>query len=274
MIPKRHDKLVGIDSDGCVFDSMRAKTFGHILPQVVSVWRLEPVARTVMEVGGRICLRSRSRGRNRFLNLLELFRRLAGIDEVRNAVSLPDTSSLAAYCGSGAPLGNPSLEEAARASGDRELFRVLEWSNAVNAGIGGMPRSPAFAEAVATLPALAAACDTLVVSQTPAETIEREWLAAGIRGHVAAIAGQEFGSKTAQLLSAGSGRYPPGAVMMIGDAPGDMEAADEAGALFYPIIPGREEESWHSLRTRDRDLFLAGRLDPSPLRAGFLAALE
>ena len=32
---------------------------------------------------------------------------------------------------------------------------------------------------------------------------------------------------------------------MIGDAPGDLKAAKEAGALFFPILPGREDESWH-----------------------------
>ena len=30
---------------------------------------------------------------------------------------------------------------------------------------------------------------------------------------------------------------------MIGDAPGDMKAAHASGALFFPIVPGDEEES-------------------------------
>ena len=34
---------------------------------------------------------------------------------------------------------------------------------------------------------------------------------------------------------------------MIGDAPGDMNAARENGALFYPIVPGEEETSWKKL---------------------------
>lgn len=273
MIEKRHGSLAGIDSDGCVFDSMRAKTFGHLLPQAVRVWGLEAISDIVMEEGGRINLRTRWRGRNRFTNLLLLFERLAEIPEARASAALPPTASLRAYCESGAPLGNPSLEEAAAATGDSELLRVLEWSRAVNKGIAAMPPVPAFDEALRTLPVLREKCDTLVVSQTPAEALEREWRAHGIRDCVSAIAGQEFGSKKQQLLSANGGRYAPGAMLMIGDAPGDMEAADEAGALFYPIMPGGENESWRTLRERDLDLFLAGALDPSGLRREFLALL-
>jgi hypothetical protein len=33
-------------------------------------------------------------------------------------------------------------------------------------------------------------------------------------------------------------------MLMIGDAPGDMRAAKANDALFYPINPGHEEESW------------------------------
>ena len=36
---------------------------------------------------------------------------------------------------------------------------------------------------------------------------------------------------------------------MIGDAPGDMKAAQANAALFYPIVPGEEERSWERLYT-------------------------
>ena len=34
---------------------------------------------------------------------------------------------------------------------------------------------------------------------------------------------------------------------MVGDAPGDASAAAENDALYYPIVPGREEMSWSHL---------------------------
>ena len=45
---------------------------------------------------------------------------------------------------------------------------------------------------------------------------------------------------------------------MIGDAPGDLEAARSIDALFYPIIPGGEAASWQRLREEGLARFCAG----------------
>jgi hypothetical protein len=45
---------------------------------------------------------------------------------------------------------------------------------------------------------------------------------------------------------------------MIGDAPGDMAAAKANHALFYPIMPGDEANSWKLFVTEAADRFLAG----------------
>ena len=44
---------------------------------------------------------------------------------------------------------------------------------------------------------------------------------------------------------------------MIGDAPGDGKAAARVGALFYPIMPGHEAESWIRLRDEAIGKFLS-----------------
>ena len=36
---------------------------------------------------------------------------------------------------------------------------------------------------------------------------------------------------------------------MIGDAPGDLKAAEKNGVFFYPILVGKEDCSWDRLRT-------------------------
>ena len=48
-------------------------------------------------------------------------------------------------------------------------------------------------------------------------------------------AGQELGTKTEHLKLAAKNKYPPERILMIGDAPGDLNAARANGALFYPI---------------------------------------
>jgi phosphoglycolate phosphatase-like HAD superfamily hydrolase len=45
---------------------------------------------------------------------------------------------------------------------------------------------------------------------------------------------------------------------MIGDAPGDMSAARANGALFFPVNPGHEEESWQRFREESVHRFLNG----------------
>lgn len=44
---------------------------------------------------------------------------------------------------------------------------------------------------------------------------------------------------------------------MIGDAPGDLRAARANEALFYPIKPGHEEESWRQFHDEAVHKFLA-----------------
>ena len=45
---------------------------------------------------------------------------------------------------------------------------------------------------------------------------------------------------------------------MIGDAPGDYQAAVANQALFFPINPGAEEASWKRFYEEGIDRFLAG----------------
>lgn len=103
--------------------------------------------------------------------------------------------------------------------------------------------------------------DTLVVSQTPFEALEREWTEQGISQYVKAIAGQEVGNKARQIAAAVADHYPPSHRLMIGDAPGDLEAARANDALFFPIIPGQEEASWEELHREGLHRFFEGRFE-------------
>lgn len=46
--------------------------------------------------------------------------------------------------------------------------------------------------------------------------------------------------------------------MMIGDAPGDLRAAKVNKALFYPINPGDEDQSWRRFYDEAFDKFING----------------
>ena len=75
---------------------------------------------------------------------------------------------------------------------------------------------------------------------------------------VSLIAGQELGTKAEHLTLATQGRYRTGRVLMIGDAPGDLKAARQVGARFFPINPGHEEASWETFCKEAFPRFLNG----------------
>jgi phosphoglycolate phosphatase-like HAD superfamily hydrolase len=100
--------------------------------------------------------------------------------------------------------------------------------------------------------------DMIVVSQTPVEALNREWHEHGIDGYVKMIAGQEMGTKTEHIRYAAKGKYDDDKILMIGDAPGDLKAAKDNNALYFPIIPGREEQSWEDFYNEGLDRFFNG----------------
>jgi phosphoglycolate phosphatase-like HAD superfamily hydrolase len=101
----------------------------------------------------------------------------------------------------------------------------------------------------AALEEIASAADIVIISQTPYEALEKEWRENDLVKYVSEIAGQEHGTKQEQIAAAAVGKYDFDKILMIGDAKGDLDAALANGVLFYPVIPGREDESWEKLVT-------------------------
>ena len=273
-----HTTFVGIDSDGCVFDTMGVKQRDHFHPLICRFWNLEVLEPQVRAAAEFVNLTSKNRGRNRFTNLLVTFELLHQWDEVRNSgTPLPKLEALRAYCNSGLPLGNPSLIAETKRTNDPELQRLLSWSLAVNDSIDNhmRPVDP-FPWALTSLKLIAANSDAIVVSQTPEQALMREWNHHNITHLVKAIAGQEIGTKAFHLTQASNGRYDSDRVLMIGDAPGDLTAANEANTLFYPISPGREDASWRRFHDESYSRFLNGTFDSTysaTLNHEFLAAM-
>lgn len=257
---KRHDSFVGIDSDGCVFDTMSVKQKEHFHPLIIKSWGLETCEKPFRACAEFVNMYSKTRGSNRFPALLRAFELLHAYPGVKElGVPLPKLDALRAYVNSGLPLGNPSLKAEAERTGDPELARLLAWSLAINEDIhANMRPVPPFRWAKTALERIHATSDAIVVSQTPEEALIKEWDQHGIRPFVDLIAGQELGTKTEQIRSATRGQYAPLKILMIGDAMGDLAAANENRALYYPIIPGREEVSWERLVKEAYGKFLDG----------------
>jgi phosphoglycolate phosphatase-like HAD superfamily hydrolase len=250
--------LVGIDSDGCVFDTMEVKHKECFIPNIINSYGLQPISKFAREAAEFVNLYSKSRGINRFPALVEALEWLQKRPEViaRNIkIEIPE--SLRNWIKTETKLGNPALKKAVESSGDPHLKQALDWSLAVNETVEKFVRNvPPFPYVRESLAKLAEQADMLVVSATPNDALEREWEEHGIAHFVEAICGQEVGTKKEVLTNAK--KYDAGKTLMIGDAPGDYNAAKANAALFFPINPGHEDASWKRLLDEGIDRFFGG----------------
>lgn len=257
-ITPKHDFLVGIDSDGCVFDSMELKHKECFVPQFINHYGLQGVSKYAREAAEFVNLYSKSRGANRFPALVEQLDWLRRRPEVKaRGINVAHPKGLIAWMERETKLGNPALEKAVAETGDADLKIAYAWSLAVNKAIADMVREvPPFPYVEPCLKKFAERADMIVCSQTPNAALEAEWKEHGIDKYVTAICGQEIGSKKESLTNAK--KYPPNHTLMLGDAPGDYKAAVANDSLFFPINPGLEEASWRRLHDEGIRRFFEG----------------
>jgi len=256
-----HEFFVGIDSDGCAFDTMEIKHKECFTPNIIKHWGLQAVSKYAREASEFVNLYSKWRGINRWPALVMVFDLLRERPEVQaRGVEPPRAPHLRAFIADDAyPKSNDGLAAYMARYPDPELERAWAWTTDVNATIADIVHGvPPFPYVRQSLELLTGEADMIVVSATPLEALTREWEEHDIARYVRVIAAQEMGKKALHLELAAGAKYPPGHVLMIGDAPGDMAAARANGALFYPINPGHEEESWQRFYEEAARRFLAG----------------
>jgi phosphoglycolate phosphatase-like HAD superfamily hydrolase len=258
LVPKK-EFFVGIDSDGCAFDTMEIKHKECFCPNTIMHWNLQVVSKYARDAWDFANLYSKTRGANRFLTLIQIMDLLRDRKEVqaRNA-KIPDLSPLIEWTQKESKLGNPALERYAGEVNDPVIEQAVRWSKAINATVAEMVHDiPPYPFMKESLIKLSEKADAMVVSSTPVEALKREWEENNMDGYMRLICGQEYGSKKEHLAYAAKGKYPDNHILMIGDAPGDMKAARANGVLFYPINPGHEEDSWERFYNEGLDKFFA-----------------
>jgi phosphoglycolate phosphatase-like HAD superfamily hydrolase len=260
-----HETLVGIDSDGCVFDSMAVKQTQCFHPAFLDTWDLwsrEAPARACLEF---VNLYSRTRGQDRFVCLLLAVDLMRSHPDLGPDTVLPDVTDLERWLEAGPPFGNAGLEQAvagakgAHLKDSPSLRRILDWSRDVDRRVAALAPIPPFPEARRFLETAGSRSDLMVVSSTPLAALEHEWQGCGLRDRVRFICSKDLGTKTQHLRAATDGdRYALERVLMVGDAPKDLESAREAGVRFFPILPGAENASWTRLADEVHPAWLAG----------------
>ena len=248
---KKHDYLVCVDSDGCLLDNMELKHKECFCPATVNVWDLQAISKYARKAAEFVNLYSRSRGWNRFPALVRTIDILFDRPEVQEyGLEKPDLSSLKAWIETTNTLSSPALRRYCEENGvqDPVLLRAARWGEEVDENIRRIVRNirpfPAVKDTLARLTQYA---DVMVVSATPNEALTRELTACGIVQYFSYVAGQETGTKSQSIRMAMEGRYGADHVLKVGDAASDYQAALDNGVLFYPIVPGRENEGWKTL---------------------------
>ncbi len=238
--------LVCIDSDGCAFDAMEIKHKECFCPAYIKHFGLQAVSKYARDAWDFANLYSSNRGIHRLLSLLKALDVLGERAEVKERnFTPPAMKELRQYVADGKPLSNAGLEEYLKEHPESEEIRTtLNWSIEVNERVGDMVHGvPPFPHVRESLERLSKDADIVIVSATQQLALEREWGEHDLLPLISAVKGQESGNKK-QIIASLKDQYPEGHVLMIGDAPGDMEAAHANGALFYPICPDEEAQSW------------------------------
>ncbi len=196
-----------------------------------------------MEVWKNVNLFSRTRGINRFKGLVKTFELVA--DE---GIDMPDLSTVKEWTETTNELSNPSLEREIAKTGDEQLKKALEWSNAVNKAIAELEgEDKPFPNVKEGLAAINNDADIAIVSSANGGAVQAEWTRHELAPYVQVMLGQEAGTKAACIGQLKKFNYPEGHILMVGDAPGDLAAAEKNDVFYYPILVGKEAFSWERL---------------------------
>jgi phosphoglycolate phosphatase-like HAD superfamily hydrolase len=241
---RKNKYLICIDSDGCVMDTMNIKHTECFGPCMITEWNLDAHANDILLQWNQINLFSKTRGINRFKGLLIA---LEKID--KEYQKIVDLEFLREWVNCTTELSNASLNKAIEKSDSICLKKSLAWSMAVNQAIQDIPSEKLlpFKGSKEMIKLAHNRCDVAIVSSANQEAVVEEWTKHGLLKEVDILLSQNAGSKAYCIQTLLEYGYNKEHVIMVGDAPGDMEAAKENNIYFYPILAGKEEQSWAGL---------------------------
>lgn len=242
--------LVCVDSDGCAMDTMNVKHEKYFGPLAAKIFDIEN-RDEFLGMWNRINLYSTTRGINRFKGLV-----LALQSAKDNGEKIGELTHLTHWTKTTSELSNSSLEKALEENPSEDLRKALVWSQSVNESIkelaGKDAPFPNVKEVLAEIHKLA---NIAIVSSANSEAVLSEWDRHGLLPHVDVVYGQESGTKAHCLSLLKEHGFTPDEVLMVGDAPGDLNAALKESVLFYPILFGREGFSWKRLSSEGIEHF-------------------
>lgn len=239
---KKKELLVCIDSDGCAIDTMDIKHIKCFGPCMVAEWQLEEWQEPILKSWNDVNLYTLTRGINRFkglevalVEINEKYTKIEGLDEyVRWANETKE-------------LSNESLEAELAKTDNVCIRKALEWSKAVNLAIDELSddEKVPFGGAKEALAEISKYADVAIVSSANRKAVLDEWEKNELLEHVDIVLTQDIGVKSYCISKLMEKGYSKEKALMIGDALGDLGAAEKNDVLFYPIMATKEAFSWN-----------------------------
>ena len=240
---KTRDFLICIDSDGCVMDTMDVKHMRCFGPCLVYEWDLGEYRDEIIRLWRKVNLLSVSRGVNRFQGLAQV---LKNIHE--NYTQVEGLEGYLGWAGSAQELSDKSLEEAYEKTGNICMKKAMDWSRLVNQSMAMVSdtKKPPFEGTEDALRLAREQADIVILTAANRQEINKEWEVFELAQYTDLLMAQEDGRKEECLKELLEKGYEKDHVLMVGDAPADLAAAQAAGVLFYPILAYQERESWEN----------------------------
>lgn len=255
---KTKEFAICIDSDGCAMDTMEIKHRECFGPQWIYTYGLEKHFHECMELWLSINLYSGTRGINRFKGLA-----LALLEaEKRELCHTKGLEEFAAWTKDAEELSNPALLELTQKLENPCVEKALLWSIRTNRAIHALPENDKpFANVKRVMDEMCRHADLAAVSSANKEAVEAEWTKHHLKEDCKVLLTQEAGSKAFCIGELKKKGYQAEKILMVGDAPGDRDAAAKNGVWFYPILVGREGDSWSRLLNEAYPKLLSGEFD-------------
>lgn len=233
--------LLCVDSDGCAMDTMNIKHIRCFGPQFVKAYNITKNTQAVLDRWNEINLYQITRGINRFKGLAQILCELYPKDA--------GYATFKEWAESAKELSEDAVRKKIDEGGGETFRKALLWSQMTNAAIKMLPDNEknAFNGVYEALKEAGKTFDIAIVSSANFAAVKEEWNRCKLLELTDCITTQQDGSKAyciSELIKKG---YDPANVVMVGDAEGDLKAAEENGVSFYPILVNREEESWNKI---------------------------
>ena len=230
--------LIGVDSDGCAIDSMTVKHTQAFGPCLVKQWNLQQYEQPILQAWNQTNLYTATRGINRFQGLAIALRQIH-----QTYVPIDGIETLEAWVEHSKELSERALMTEIEKQNGPCLPKALAWSQQVNREIQELPIR-VFDGVKDALREAAQVADIAIVSSANRAAITEEWTRFGLMPYVKYTMAQDSGKKTECIASLLDRGYAVHRTLMCGDALGDERAAKENGVWFFPIVAGKESESW------------------------------